>query len=279
MAKRILIADDDRATRHLLSSVLKDKGYEVETAVDGSAALKKLQKEKFDLLLTDVWMPNMNGLELLARLRQEPNQPRAVVMTSDDTPEVLLRAVREQAYHYVRKPVEPAVLAELIKDALAAKPSSSPIEVISAAPNWIELLVPCELEAISRITGFMAQLKSDLPEEDREHMGQAFRELLSNAIEWGGKLDPNQKVRISCIKTPRMLQYRIADPGTGFRLEDLTHAAISNPLEDPVRHDEVRKAKGMRAGGYGIYMVRNLVDELVYNEVHNEVVLIKYLNA
>jgi len=125
--------------------------------------------------------------------------------------------------------------------------------------------------------GFMAQLKSDLSEADREHLGTAFRELLTNAIEWGGKLDPNKKVRISCLRTPRMLQYRIADPGRGFRLDELDHAAVSNPPDDPLRHDDVRKEKGLRPGGYGIYMVRGLVDELLYNEVHNEVVLIKYI--
>ncbi len=275
--KKILVADDDRATRLMLSNLLAEAGFKVTVAVDGAAALKKLRSDKFDLLLTDVWMPGMNGLELLARLREQPERPRTVVMTSDDTPEVMLRAVREQAYQYLKKPLDPKAAVEVIKDALSAKPSSSPIEVISAVPHWIELLVPCELEAISRITGFMASLKSELSEEDREHVALAFRELLTNAIEWGGKLDPNQKVRISYLKTPRMLQYRIADPGTGFRLEDLTHAAVSNPEDDPLLHSEIRKQKGLRPGGYGLFMVRDLVDELVYNEVHNEVVLIKYL--
>jgi CheY-like chemotaxis protein/anti-sigma regulatory factor (Ser/Thr protein kinase) len=276
--KKILVADDDRATRHILSNLLENAGFKVTVAVDGKAALKKLRAYKFDLLLTDVWMPGMNGLELMARLREQPERPRTVVMTSDDTSEVMLRAIREQAYHYFRKPVDPNAVVELVKDALSAKPASPPIEVISAVPHWIELLVPCELEAVARITGFMASLKSDLSEEDRERVALAFRELLTNAIEWGGKLDPNQKVRISYLKTPRMLQYRIADPGTGFRLEDLTHAAVSNPEDDPMLHSEIRKQKGLRPGGYGLFMVRDLVDELVYNEVHNEVVLIKYLN-
>jgi anti-sigma regulatory factor (Ser/Thr protein kinase) len=219
----------------------------------------------------------MNGLELMARLKEEPNDLRTIVMTSDDTSEVMLRAIREQAYHYFRKPFEPNAIVELVKDALSAKPSGAPIEVISAVPHWIELLVPCELEAVARITGFMSQIKSELSEEDREHVGFAFRELLTNAIEWGGKLDPNQKVRISYLKTKRMVQYRIADPGRGFRIEELDHAAISNPEDDPMQHSEVRKQKGLRPGGYGLFMVRDLVDELLYNEVHNEVVLVKYL--
>jgi len=276
--KKILIADDDRATRHLLKGVLEEAGFDVTAVADGDAALKKLHGGEFDLLLTDVWMPGMNGLELLSRLHQEPKRPRTIVMTSDDTSDVMLRAIREQAYHYFRKPFDPSAVVELVKDAVSAKPSGAPIEVISAVPHWIELLVPCELEAVARITGFMSQLKSDLSDEDREHVGFAFRELLTNAIEWGGRLDPNQKVRISYLKTKRMVQYRISDPGTGFRIEDLNHAAISNPEDDPMQHSEVRKQKGLRPGGYGLFMVRDLVDELLYNEVHNEVVLVKYLN-
>ena len=103
MMKKILVADDDRATRHMLKTVLGEAGFEVSVAVDGNAALKKVRDGGFDLLLTDVWMPGMNGLELLARLREEPNDPRTIVMTSDDTSEVMLRAIREQAYHYFQQ--------------------------------------------------------------------------------------------------------------------------------------------------------------------------------
>lgn len=275
----ILVAEDDRTTRTLLRGVLKGAGFGVTTVPDGRAALKQLRAKKYDLVLTDIWMPHVNGLELLARLRTEPVHPRVVVMTSDDTPETLLRAVREQAYQYVKKPVESKALVELLRDALAAKPSSLPIEVLSARPNWVELLVPCELEAAARITNFLKHLKSDVPAEVRERVGQAFRELLTNAIEWGGKLDPNQKVRISYLRARRMLLYRIADPGTGFCFEGLKHAALENPPEAPWQHIEERQQKGLRPGGFGLLMVRAIADELLYNEAQNEVVLVKYLDA
>lgn len=276
--KRILVADDDRTTRLLLGGALKRAGFAVETVVDGAAALRQLQKKKFHLLLTDIWMPRLTGLELLTRLRTEKSPPRVVVMTSDDTPETLLRAVREQAYHYVTKPVEPQALVELIRDALAAHPAAQPIEVISARPDWVELLAPCEPGAAERVHGFLMRLKADLPDDTRELVAQAFRELLNNAIEWGGRLDPNQKVRISYLRAKRMLLYRIADPGTGFRFGGLTHAAIHNPPDKPWEHLEERDAKGMRPGGFGILMVQAMVDELLYNEAQNEVVFVKYLD-
>jgi len=277
--RTILVAEDDRTTRYLLRGVLKSAGFSVSTAADGRAALTRLRQQKFDLLLTDIWMPRLNGLELMAHLRQETEPPKVVVMTSDDTPETVLRAVREQAYQYLTKPVEPKALVELLTDVLAAKPARMPIEVLSARPNWVELLVPCELEVAERITGFVSQLESDLPKELRNEIGQALRELLLNAIEWGGKLDPNQKVRISYLRGRRMVLYRIADPGTGFRFEGLQHSAAMNPPDDPCKHMEVRAEKGIRPGGFGILMVKSMADELLYNEAQNEVVFVKYLDA
>jgi two-component system, OmpR family, response regulator len=277
--RTILIAEDDRTTRYLLRSVLKSAGFSVSTAADGRAALARLRRHKVDLLLTDIWMPHLNGLELMALLRQEPEPPKVVVMTSDDTPETVLRAVREQAYQYLTKPVEPKALVELLADVLAAKPVRMPIEVLSARPNWLELLVPCELEVAERITSFVAKLESDLPEELRIEIGQALRELLLNAIEWGGKLDPNQKVRLSYLRGQRMVLYRIADPGTGFRFEGLQHAAAMNPPDSPCKHMHVRAEKGIRPGGFGILMVKSMADELLYNEAQNEVVFVKYLKA
>jgi CheY-like chemotaxis protein/anti-sigma regulatory factor (Ser/Thr protein kinase) len=271
----ILIVEDDRMTRHVLQSVLNGAGYSTRVASDGVEALEVLQAQHFDLLLLDVWMPRMNGLDLLAKLRARESRPRVIVMTSDDAPETLLKAVREQAFKYVHKPVQPAELLETIRTALAA-PELMPIEVISAKPDWVELVVPCTREAAERIQPVMAELDARLPEEIRESTAYAFRELLLNAIEWGGRLDPNRTVRISLLRTKRMLLYRIADPGPGFNIDDLPHAAISYP-DEPIAHMQVRMEKGLRPGGFGLMTVRATVDELIYNEKRNEVIFVKYL--
>jgi anti-sigma regulatory factor (Ser/Thr protein kinase) len=75
-----------------------------------------------------------------------------------------------------------------------------------------------------------------------------------------------------------MLLYRIADPGKGFTFEGLNHSAVSNPAEDPMQHVLTREDKGLRPGGFGLLMTRQMVDELLYNEAHNEVVFVKYLD-
>lgn len=276
--QRILVVDDDRSTRQLIRLQLRAAGYAVDTADDGAAALARIRKKSPDLVLLDVWMPGMGGLEMLAQLRDEPSQPKVVVMTADDTSETLLRAIREHAYRCVTKPIEPKELVALVRDVLASKAEARPIEVISARPDWVELLVPCDREAAGRIQDILSRLDSDLPESVRATVGQAFRELLMNAIEWGGGLDPSKSVRISYLRARRMLLYRIADPGKGFSFEGLTHSALSNPSDQPMQHAMTREEKGLRPGGFGLLMTREMVDELLYNEAHNEVVFVKYLD-
>jgi CheY-like chemotaxis protein/anti-sigma regulatory factor (Ser/Thr protein kinase) len=276
--EQILVVEDDRAIRHLVSEILKGAGYGVELAEDGIEAIEKLKNARYDLMLLDIWMPKMNGLDVLAQLRHDPAAPRVIVMTADNTPETMLRALRDQAYRCVAKPFQTKTLLDTVRNALAAGTAPSPIEVVSALPDWIELLVPCDFDAADRIQAFLAQLKTDLSDEVREAVGRAFRELLMNAVEWGGKLDPSRKVRIACLRMKRMILYRIADPGPGFRIENLPHAAVSYPADQPFEHVRVREEKGMRSGGFGLMLAQAIVDELLYNEARNEVVFVKYLD-
>lgn len=275
---KILVVDDDRTTRRLIALQLRRAGHSVAEAGDGVKALERVRRQAFDLVLLDVWMPGLDGLEVLARLRGEPKAPRVVMMTADDASGTLLRAIREQAYRYLAKPIEPAQLLEAVRSALEAGPELRPIEVVSARPNWVELLVPCQRESAQRIRELLAHLDADLPEDVRSRVGQAFGELLMNAIEWGGKLDPAKTVRISYLRARRMLLYRIADPGQGFSFDALSHAALTNPEDRPTEHMKVREGKGLRPGGFGLLMARQLVDELLYNEQQNEVVFVKYLD-
>jgi len=279
VGRRILLVDDDRGLRLVLSTLLKEAGHVVDSVGDGPTAVAHLDRGSVDIVLLDLGLPGMSGLEVLAHARARPSPPLVIVMTADDTSETLLEAVRRQAYRYLRKPFAPNEVVEIIAGAIATAPAAAlSIEVVSAKPEWLEVIAPCSLEMADRLQSFVMHLEADLPEAIRESVAQAFRELLTNAIEWGGKLDPTKKVRISCVRAKRMLLYRIADPGKGFNIDRLMHAAISNPEGDPLKHFAEREEKGIRPGGFGLAMMRSLVDELIYNEARNEVICIKYLD-
>lgn len=275
---KILVADDDRTTRFAISSMLTKAGYSVTSVKDGAEALRKIQRINFDLAFLDIWMPGLTGLEVLAKVRAGETRPKIIIMTSDGTPQSVLQAVKEQAYEYLSKPFLPKEAVEVAQRALEQN-AVAPIEVVSAKPHWVELIIPCTREAAERIQSFLLKLETDLPEDVRVAIGMAFRELLLNAVEWGGKLDPNRKVRIAHVRSSKMLMYRVADPGPGFSFKNLSHAAVGQSDDEPFAHVQIRDQLGIRPGGFGIAMIRGLADELLYNEAQNEVIFIKYLTS
>lgn len=165
----------------------------------------------------------------------------------------------------------------MIAHALGLPAWEDAIEVKSAKPNWISIKVKCKKVSAERVVQFFRELKMDLPADQRDDIATAFREMLINAMEHGASFDPDQQVEISCVRTDRAIIYRIADPGEGFSFECLPHAAISNPADSPTDHVMYRIEHDLRPGGFGILMARKLVDELIFSQKGNEVVLIKYL--
>ena len=155
---------------------------------------------------------------------------------------------------------------------------SAGIEVVSLLPEWVELRVPSDLTVISPLQELVTQLEAGLSPEVSEAITRAFLEMLCNAIEYGGHLDPAALVEVRLMRLEHAFICRIKDPGDGFDPCTLDHAAINNPNDNPVRHAAVRDEKGLRGGGFGILLVSQLIDELVYNERHNEVQFVKYLS-
>jgi CheY-like chemotaxis protein len=268
----ILIVEDDRAAREGLGQLLTGAGFSVTTAGDGAEALTKLEEQRFDVMLLDIWLPTMSGLDLLGRLRGKPDQPKIIIMTGDDSTETLLSSLRQEAHQFVRKPIELAALLALIRSVVAS-PVEPHIVVLSARPAWVELLVPCGHDVADRIQSYIVNLDLDLPREIRETMGGIFRELLLDAMEWDGHLDPNRKVRIAYLRARKVILYRITDAGDRFRSGDLPLAAD--------RHTDSSPQSDRRSGSNllrpGALLARAEGDELLFNEARNEVVVVKYL--
>jgi anti-sigma regulatory factor (Ser/Thr protein kinase) len=152
------------------------------------------------------------------------------------------------------------------------------IEVDCASLGWTRLHFPPTSESRENVTGYLRAELADLPTDLCEHLTLAVDELLGNAIEHGGRYDSGGKVAFSLLRTPRMLLFYVGDGGPGFSLDAISHAAVSNPPDEPLRHAQVRNEMGMRPGGFGILLVKKIADELIYSEQGNEVVLVKYLD-
>lgn len=152
------------------------------------------------------------------------------------------------------------------------------IHVISASPAWICLRLEPVLVVRERVALFFrGYLATDLSSDLTEQLVLAFDELLTNAIEHGKAKKKRASITVTYIRTARSIVFHLRDGGPGFALASVDHAAINNPPGDPLRHAEFRSQLGLRPGGFGILLVKQIADELIYNEHGNEAVFIKYL--
>jgi DNA-binding response OmpR family regulator len=275
--KRILIVDDDPDIHHLLRVALQAGDRQIESAYDGLEGLRSIEAIPYDLVMTDVNMPGLDGMALTERVREIRPETPVVVMTVASTPENVIRAIQERAFSYFSKPFTTSAVAEMVDRALSSNASDDDIEVLSAHPDWLGLRLRCKMETADRILQFLREMGMTLPAAEQENIAMAFREILLNAIEHGAGNDPNMRVTITYVRAEHALLYYVRDPGKGFSFQGLSHAAVSNPTTSTFEHAEVRERLGMRPGGFGLLMTRHLVDEMIYSEAGNEVLLIKYL--
>lgn len=115
---RILLVDDDESLRRVTQFQLEQAGYEVVTAVGGAEALQALQRSPQDIVVTDLRMPGLSGLELLRKIRADFPEISVVIVTAFGTIETAVEAMKAGAYDYVTKPVNPAELVLIIERAL-----------------------------------------------------------------------------------------------------------------------------------------------------------------
>jgi DNA-binding NtrC family response regulator len=116
-AARILIAEDEANLRLVLQKELERLGYRVQAAPDGEAALRKLEESNVDVLLCDINMPRIDGMELLRRLHERPNPPEVIMLTGQATVETAVEAMKLGAYDYLTKPYGISELDVRVKQA------------------------------------------------------------------------------------------------------------------------------------------------------------------
>ncbi|MCK9282351.1 MAG: sigma-54 dependent transcriptional regulator [Melioribacteraceae bacterium] len=140
---KILIVDDEKIVRESLYHWFDEENYYVETAEDGEIALAKYSKEKFDLLLVDMKMPGMSGLDLLIKIKAIDKDALIILITAYSSVPTAITALKNGAYDYVTKPVDPDELAHIVKNALQQK--SLKIENTMLKENLDEVIKPDNL--------------------------------------------------------------------------------------------------------------------------------------
>ncbi len=288
----ILIVDDSATDRRLARGLLRGQGpWELYEAADGEEALERIEDHVPDLILTDLQMPDMDGLELVSVVRERYPLIPVVLMTSKGSEEIAVRALHEGAASYVSKKRLSQDLVEAVKRVLNASGEGrsqsrlmnrvSKLESVFVLENDLSLFPP--LVNYLQQSAAMVRFGRDI---DRLRMGVAFDEALVNAcfhgnLEVGSELrevdhnayyelarqrlnEPqyaNRRIFVKLCITRDEITCVVRDEGPGF---DPTQ------LPDPTDPANIEKPSGR-----GLLLMQTFMDEVRFNEKGNEVTLIK----
>ena len=117
----VLVVDDDRSMREFLEILLSKEGYQVSLAVGGEGACRILEKKKFDLLITDIRMKDVDGINVLKKAKESSPETMVVMISAFATAETAVEAMKEGAYDYIPKPFKVREFKKIVKDALQSK--------------------------------------------------------------------------------------------------------------------------------------------------------------
>jgi response regulator RpfG family c-di-GMP phosphodiesterase len=161
---RVLVVDDEKVIREILSDFLTMEGYVVRTVEDGQAALKELQRRTYNLVISDLKMPNMGGLELLERIADQNLNVLCVIMTGFGTVETAIEAMKKGAYDYILKPFKVEEVVHVVqrgldrqrlqqenmrlKEALSIYKVSEAIATSLSLDTILELIVEATLDEV-----------------------------------------------------------------------------------------------------------------------------------
>jgi anti-sigma regulatory factor (Ser/Thr protein kinase)/CheY-like chemotaxis protein len=275
---RVLLIGGSQALRHALSADQPLRGHEIECCNGNIEALQYVRHHGVDVVLTSPSTTIAEDLALVRELASTRPGIRTIVFSRTATREELIAAMSAHVFACFTIPFDDHEVIDMVRSALGASGWRDGIEVTSGLPDWFTLRVSCRLLTAARLVRFMTEYKTPVPEDEHELLVTAFREMLLNAMDHGGGFDPESVVEVTAARTRRAIVYHFRDPGSGFNRQELKHAAASTAQADIEASALTRQERGLRPGGFGILLARQIADELVYNERGNEVMLIKHLS-
>ena len=276
---RVLVIGSDAPVSREIGHALAAGDFPMEYAAGHADTLQRLRSRSFGVVITNPDSTVEEDLALLEEMRAIRPGVKSIVLARHSTGDEVIAALRARVFACFTPPFDSDEIANLARSAASDSQWRDDIQVLSAKPGWVSVRVNCRLLTAERLLTFAKELSAQIPEDARLEIMHALREILLNAMEHGAAFNPEQVVELTAVRTARSIVFYVRDPGAGFRPESLTHAAIANPADDPTAHIRQRESEGMRPGGYGLLLASGTVDELIYSEIGNEVLLIKYVDS
>lgn len=203
---RVLVVDDDNALRMTVSSAFQERNYLVDQAADGEEAVNKVMSTKYDLVLLDVNMPRMSGLEALKQIKAYDSSIICLILTAYSNVKDAVEAVRQGAYNYLEKPIKSDDLVALVDRALKAHSAVKTLSLSSPAMNAGEnkdlIGGSNEMKRIFSMIDKLARVDTSVLVRGESGTG---KELVARAIHMNGPRKDERFVAINCSAIPENL--------------------------------------------------------------------------
>jgi len=284
----ILVVDDSPIDRRLASALLTRAGFTTRLAENGHAALASLEQERAELVVTDLIMPEMDGLTLVEAICARYADIPVILMTGHGSEDIAVRALQRGAASYVPKRDLARSLAETVRSVLAGRElDDSPLSVRAQGLMRWELGNDLgEVTAVVRLLETRLAAVALVDESSRIQVSVALREAIVNAMLHGNlgmesalkeadpdahdklaeerrKLSPycDRRVRITVIETPNEVTYAVSDDGPGFDL-----GTVPDPT-DPANLE--------RTSGRGLFLIRTFMDDVTHSDGGRTITMVK----
>lgn len=208
MAKeKILVVDDEEPLRKALVRFLQSKGYEVDGAADGAEAIEKSKDTHFNLVVTDLMMPNMSGIELIKNLKTLSSDTSYLVMTGFGTIETAVEAIKEGAFHYMTKPFELEDIALLVNKALKYRALEQENQILRKevkSQYQFENFIGCseEMKQVFDLINKVADTESNILILGESGTG---KELVAKSVHYNSKRSNKALIAVNCAAIPENL--------------------------------------------------------------------------
>ena len=196
--ERILIVDDEHLTRKALRRILGNKGYEIKTAANGKEALDILEEEQFSLVLTDMVMGAVDGLDVLSKTKKIDPDTEVIIMTGYGSVNSAIEAIKKQAFHYIEKPLQPEGIRLLVTRALEKRRLNIKIQNLKKkVDSGFEKIVgeSSKIREIKRLIRQIATSDSNILITGESGTG---KELIANAIHKVSRRSSKKILPINC---------------------------------------------------------------------------------
>ncbi len=291
---KVLVVEDDIYSSKYLSVVLEKEGIESQFAYDGIEGLKKFEEFKPDLVLSDILMPKMDGLQMLANIQKKKTEAIFVIITAFGTEEYAIKALELGAKNYLKKPIRNSDILKVIRkyNSIIENRKFQQKKIGKVIKLSFTMLFENNINQIPQIIdSILKDIKSYIAESEIVSIELGLIELITNAMEHGNMnisytekqeaLNNNslmklytdrmsqskyakRKVEIKFVKDSNFFEWTIIDEGNGFNW---------NIVPDPTDSDKL-----LELSGRGIFITKFLFDELEYIGVGNTVRVRKYNN-